>query len=903
MTNHLHAIILGTGIGAFSSAALAAEKDRPTHFTVGRPTCEYRTNPLGIETATPQFSWILNSTAVGEHQKAHRILVASTKSVLDGNSGDLWDSGKVDNPQSLYVKYKGSALRAMTPYYWKVQVWNQDGASRWSAAQTFVMGKLSPSDWRGSWIESGQQTQNAIYMRKTFTVSNPIAGAYLSICGLGGADVYINGQRVSEELAITSPSNFPRTADRGQSRSYTAGYSTYDVTRFLHDGDNCIGVIVGNSFYHSSSWLKQYDIGQVKMICDMDVAFSDGTTHAVASDATWTWSYGAIKSHDLRHGREDLDMRDRMPGWSTTGFNRSAWSPVKLVSPQLSKSILRSRQEPPIVAHKTTKPSAENGSSYLFPEFLVGHVRFDASGTNGAAIAVGDSKFILSGSGVETYEQRFGFHGMSRLGISSNAPGTAIRNVSFVSTATGVEVTGTFSCNDAIVQQLVTAGYNTARMQTMGALGLETREKAGWGEDGKNALQVNLYAADMLTIGRKWMWDFLDRQEANGYIPSVIPGDHGNTNGIWQGGALNFVAWELYQHYGDKRILEEAYPGMKKTMDFLATKADGKQFISYTLGDWLNPVGATKRFPGHGVPPPLVMTGTVQYYDYARKMERVAAILGNINDAVQYRNLANTIRTNYNHAFWDDPAGLYKDAAGASCQSPQAMAAWYGMAPDGKYDIAVKHLRDMVIGNQYHPTTGFTGTPPLLGLMMRHYPDVAYAMLHEKNAPSFLSNVADGVCSENWEALKGSRGLGSMNGHLNRHVYEILAGIHPLEPGFKKIGVFPVPMTELTEVDCSYDSVYGRIGSSWKKSPTSYTHYVTIPPNATAVIGVPRNAVAGRRVNSIEVNGTGVWKNGAVSGEVRGIIFEGHDKDFIRFNALPGTWRCQATLVADAGPR
>ncbi|MEI8122151.1 MAG: alpha-L-rhamnosidase N-terminal domain-containing protein [bacterium] len=753
-------------------------------FRVGIPRCEYRVNPLGIQTPTPQFGWILESTTVGTCQTAYRIVVASSQADLARQTGDLWDSGKIKSPQNLYIPYHGSILKPLTKYYWQVGVWNQDDVLQWSQPQTFVMGKLTASDWRGNWIESGQETKNAIYMRKTFPIAKPIANAYLSICGLGGADVYINGQRVSEEMAITSPSNFPRKTDQGRSRSYSAGYSTYDATRFLRDGDNCIGVILGNAFYHSGSWLKQYDIGQVKMICDLVVTFSDTTTTTVVSDATWTWSYGAIKTHDL--SQEDLDMRDRMPGWNTTGFNGPAWSSVKLLSPQLPKEILRSRQEPPIVVYKTTQLTADKNSSYKFPEFLVGHVRFDASGTNGAIINVGGSKFILSGDGVEKYQQRFGFHGMTGTGIKSETKGVVISNVSFVSTATGVDVTGRFSCNDAIIQQLVTAGYNTGRMQTMGALGLETREKAGWGEDGRNALLVNIFAADMLTIGRKWMWDFLDRQEASGYIPSVIPGDFGGENGIWQGGALNYVAWELYQQYGDKRILEEAYSGMKKTMEFLASKSDPKHFTSYTLGDWLNPIGATKSYPHHGTPPPAVMTGTVQYYDYARKMEQVASILGITKDAIQYRDLATAIKTNYNKDFWDDQAGVYKDSTGGVYQSSQAMAAWYGMVPDGKYDLCVKHLSEMVISNQYHPSTGFTGTPPLLGLMMRDYPDVAYAMLHMKDAPSFLSNIADGVCSENWVALRGSRGLGSMNGHFNRHVYQILAGIHPLEPGFKK---------------------------------------------------------------------------------------------------------------------
>ncbi len=310
----------------------------------------------------------------------------------------------------------------------------------------------------------------------------------------------------------------------------------------------------------------------------------------------------------------------------------------------------------------------------------------------------------------------------------------------FVSTAAAVEDTGHFACSDNVLNTLSKAGYQTARAMTMGMLGPEPlREKCGWGEDGKNALDVNIYATDMLTSGRKWMWDYLDRQEEDGSNPSVIPMVNGiGYNGIWQGGALNHVAWVLYWQYGDKRILEEAYPRMKKTMGFLATKADEKHFMGWTLNEWLSA----------GPKPPAVMTGTIQYYDYARTMENTAKALGDSEDAASYGNLANAIKTSYNQTFWDDSTGYYRDNNGKTYQSIQAMAAWFGMVPDGKHNRAVTCLKDMVVRNMYHPATGFSATASLLGTLMREHPDVAYTMLQQKDAPSFLSNVSNGMCGE-----------------------------------------------------------------------------------------------------------------------------------------------------------
>ncbi len=61
--------------------------------------CEYRVNPLGLDTPAPRVSWKLeaaNPAARGLGQSAYRILVASSEALLMRNQGDLWDSGKVN---------------------------------------------------------------------------------------------------------------------------------------------------------------------------------------------------------------------------------------------------------------------------------------------------------------------------------------------------------------------------------------------------------------------------------------------------------------------------------------------------------------------------------------------------------------------------------------------------------------------------------------------------------------------------------------------------------------------------------------------------------------------------------------------------------------------------------------
>src|ERR1039457_3722665 len=115
--------------------------------------CEYLTNPLGIDVEKPRLSWISIQGARGWRQTAYRILAASTPENLQKDTGDLWDSGKVNSDRSTWVAYAGKPLTSGLQVYSKVRVW--DGANRqlpWSGQAMWSMGLLRPADWRARWI-------------------------------------------------------------------------------------------------------------------------------------------------------------------------------------------------------------------------------------------------------------------------------------------------------------------------------------------------------------------------------------------------------------------------------------------------------------------------------------------------------------------------------------------------------------------------------------------------------------------------------------------------------------------------------------------------------------------------------------------------------------------------------
>lgn len=110
--------------------------------------CEYQRNPLGTDVLHPRLCWILESDERCQKQTAYQVLVAGSAEKLQGDVGDLWDSGKVLSGQSVHVVYNGKALTSQQRCFWKVRVWDKTGrVSPWSEVASWSMGLLQPSDW------------------------------------------------------------------------------------------------------------------------------------------------------------------------------------------------------------------------------------------------------------------------------------------------------------------------------------------------------------------------------------------------------------------------------------------------------------------------------------------------------------------------------------------------------------------------------------------------------------------------------------------------------------------------------------------------------------------------------------------------------------------------------------
>lgn len=118
--------------------------------------CEELRNPEGIDVASPRLSWKLAAASPGLKnlkQVAYRIVVGSRSDRAAEGKADLWDSGRVISDDSTQAFVPTRGLASGQPYWWRVQVWDQDGAaSAWSAPAKWSMGILDPKAWKAQWI-------------------------------------------------------------------------------------------------------------------------------------------------------------------------------------------------------------------------------------------------------------------------------------------------------------------------------------------------------------------------------------------------------------------------------------------------------------------------------------------------------------------------------------------------------------------------------------------------------------------------------------------------------------------------------------------------------------------------------------------------------------------------------
>ncbi len=462
---------------------------------VGTLKCEYKVNPQGVETESPKLSWQLQSSGLNIKQTAYHILVADNLAALQKNAGNVWDSKKVSSSTSIQIPYRGKSLQSAKTYYWKVMLWdNQKHVTGWSTPQSWQMGLLATQDWKGAkWIayeklpdssrivpllhgrgpkRLGTLNDVLPLMRKTFTVKKRVKKSTLYICGLGHFELSINGKKISDHFLDPGWTAYDKQAL----------YVPFDVTQNIQQGNNAIGVMLGNGFYFIPRDKRYRKLtgayGYPKMICRLVTEYADGTIENIISDETWKTSPSPITFTSI-YGGEDYNANLEQKGWNTTGFDDKAWKKVVIVD---GSPILNSQLAEPLKIFDQFTPqkvSDLGNDKFMFdlgqnasgiPQITVKGKKGDTvkitpselvKAADGSANQGGSGEphyysYVLKGDGEETWQPRFTYYGFRYLQVEGAVPQgkenkqglPVLIAVKGLHTRNAAAATGSFSCNN-----------------------------------------------------------------------------------------------------------------------------------------------------------------------------------------------------------------------------------------------------------------------------------------------------------------------------------------------------------------------------------------------------------------------------------------------------------------------
>jgi len=848
-------LLMISSVGIF-----AAEKT-----TVKELICEYHTNPLGIDVQKPRLSWQIESTAQNVLQTAYEVKVTDQSGKL------LWNSGKVNSAQSIDIVYDGPALKSTQRVLWQVRIWdNKSKATDWSAPASWEMGILEPESWKASWITLGsepdvQGSKPSQYFRKEFATAKKVKSARVYVTSHGLYQLFLNGKKVSADLFTPGWTSYKNRIQ----------YQTYDVTSMLQP-KNSIGAMVGDGWFRGNiGWSSKngYYGSKLAFLAQLQINYTDGTSELVNTDQSWKASTGAILESDIYNG-ETYDARKEMPGWTSAGFNDSQWEKATVVDQ--SKKILVAPQGVAVKAVEEIRPvkaitTPKGEMVFDMGQNMVGWVRLKVQGKKGDQVTIkfaevldkagnfytdnlrrakSTDNFILNGSGEEVFEPRFTFHGFRFVKIEGLSAQPSLDQITGVVIHSDMTPTGSFTCSDPLINQLQ---HNIQWGQKGNFLDVPTDcpqrdERLGWTGDAQVFSMTAAFNFNVAPFYTKWLRDVAIDQLPSGRVPHVIPdvlnGGGGST--AWADVSI-IVPWTTYLAYGDKRILEVQYPSMKGWVEYMKSRAgESNLWLGDThYGDWLAFASTRSDYPGATTEKDLIATA---YYSYSSGLlAKIAAVIGNNDDAKKYAQLSGDIKKAFQKEFVT-PAGRLV----SHTQTAYSLALAFDLLPEDLIPKAAKYLADDV-KKMGHLTTGFVGTPLLCKTLSAHgYDDLAFMLLNRKEYPSWLYPVTQGATTiwERWDGQKpdGSFqdvGMNSFNhyayGAIGEWLYRYVAGmdIDPENPGYKHILLAPHPGGGLTNAGVEFNSIYGKVKSAWKLDGSDFVYDVTVPANTTATVTLP----------------------------------------------------------------
>ena len=725
------------------------------------------------------------------------------------------------------------------------------------------------------WICSPKDTEKqAVYFKKNITWSKTPVKVEATVTSMGVYNLLVGGKKVGKQVLTPGWTSY---LARVQTK-------TYDITGL--EGEIAIEVGQGwgvgtIGFEHNGHF---YD-DMVRAAATFTATFADGTAETVHTDDSWD-----CYTHPVLH---------------TDIYNGEVWDGTH--TPEyLGKAVLSEKSYPTvpqvgedIVCRERLKPVNEiitpKGERVLdFGQNMTGWVELSLKGARGTVIAFDHAelldkegnfytenyrsakayaKFVLSGE-QETLAPHFTFYGFRYIRLLECPAEVPAEAFTAVVVHSDLKRTGDFHCGSPLLNQLY---HNIIWGQKSNYLDVPTDcpqrdERLGWTGDAQVFCRTAAINFDVEKFFKKWLGDVAIEQWEDGRVEGVVPltmaKGRTRTSAAW-GDVACICPWEIYLAYGNKELLREHFPMMKKWVDYIHSAGseeflwlDGKHY-----GDWLAMDAGDGIYMGAT---PTHMIGTAFFAYSCSLLIKAGKVLG--EDMTAYEELYNNVVAKFRECYIEDGRPVERGAAlnnvypddkkppviNPDTQTARVLMLRFNLCTEEDRPKLAKQLADMVVANGTHLTTGFVGTPYLLHVLSENgYEKLAYDLLLQETFPSWLFSVKQGATTmwEHWDGIKEdgsfwSKNMNSYNHYAYGSVYDWIfgkaAGITVQEegPAYERITLAPIPDERLGYLTASIETRRGKLLSHWEYRQGKLLFRFEIPAGTTAELKLPDGRTA-----------------------------------------------------------
>ena len=863
-------IIILLAVLTLTVSAKKKKEIRP-NVSVSGLRVENLERPLGIDTDVPRFSWLLTSDKQDVRQTAYQLVVTDDK-------GEIWNSGKVESDEQLWVPYGGKKLKSTKHYTWKVKVWTTVGETPWSADECFGIGLLKESQWTGRWIglerlmpdeKRGLHSRLAArYLRKEFELEKPVRRAIAYVAGIGLHELHVNGTAYNTEVLVPMPTDYRKTVL----------YNTYDITAALKE-KNCIGIVLGNGRVFPMRQNKPYKapvFGLPKCRINVLVEYTDGTTKRISTDEKWkVTADGPIRANNEYDG-EEYDARKTMSGWDMPDYNDASWLSAERT--EIPLGTLRAQMAPGMAMKPLTTAPKRQSDIYDFKQNMAGWIAFTPTGQPGDTIRVkyaeklnadgtlylenlrdaqSEDIYICGTEHIQEWHPIFVYHGFRYAQITGPAT-----NVHAYTVSDDMQNTGTFECSDTILNKVVRNAWwgILSNYKGMPVDCPQRNERQPWLGDRTMGSLGESFLFDNERLYTKWMRDICESQREDGVFSDVAPAfwNYYNDDVTWPA-ALPFTCDMLWRQYGNREAIDKSYPYIKRWLQHLLDDYQQDGIITKDqYGDWCVPPEKLELI--HSQDPDRKTDGALISTAYVIRTMQLLEQWG--CDADYWKPLRKQMTDAFNKKFLIMKRGtsprpghvLYPDSIyyGNNTATANLLPLAFGIVPDDCKDDVVKQVvENICVKNKGHVSCGVIGISWLLRTLSDNgFSDVAWLLATQKSYPSWGYMAQQGATTI-WELWNGDKASPKMNsgnhvmllGDLLTWCYQYLGGIHS-DNSYKHFRLQPAfDIQDCEGANVSYVSPYGTIVSRWKKTLQHLEWHVEIPCNTTADVCLPDGTV------------------------------------------------------------